>query len=198
MIDAVDVIRFVGPQTFGRARDVVRAGLVEDATWHDEDGSITATVSGSADDPYDVQVDTTIARGEFVRPVRSHCTCPLGGECKHVAAALLTINARALAAQAGPRTQAPTPPTPDWRRDLARLAGQERDRRHRRDVLREHRRDEQVRPLRVAAEREPHERRQRDGRVARGRPVVDELDTEVGGGRQRGRGHGRLRSSRST
>ncbi|WP_146243691.1 DEAD/DEAH box helicase [Curtobacterium sp. MCBD17_008] len=127
MIDAVDVIRFVGPQTFGRARDVVRAGLVEDATWHDEDGSITATVSGSADDPYDVQVDTTIARGEFVRPVRSHCTCPLGGECKHVAAALLTINARALAAQAGPRTQAPTPPTPDWRRDLARLAGDDDD-----------------------------------------------------------------------
>ncbi|WIB36969.1 SWIM zinc finger family protein [Curtobacterium sp. MCJR17_043] len=117
----------MGPQTFGRARDVVRAGLVEDATWHDEDGSITATVSGSADDPYDVQVDTTIARGEFVRPVRSHCTCPLGGECKHVAAALLTINARALAAQAGPRTQAPTPPTPDWRRDLARLAGDDDD-----------------------------------------------------------------------
>ncbi|MCP1501568.1 superfamily II DNA or RNA helicase [Curtobacterium herbarum] len=122
MIDAVDVIRFVGPQTFGRARDVVRAGLVEEATWH-EDGTITAAVSGSAADPYDVQVETTIARGEFVRPVRSRCTCPLGGECKHVAAALLTINARALAAQAGPRTQAPTPPTPDWRRDLARLAG---------------------------------------------------------------------------
>ncbi|PZE62683.1 hypothetical protein DEI83_14830 [Curtobacterium sp. MCBD17_021] len=122
MIDAVDVIRFVGPQTFGRARDVVRAGLVEDATWH-EDGTITATVSGSGDRPYDVHVDTTTARGEFVRPVRSRCTCPLGGECKHVAAALLTVNARALAAQAGPRTQAPTPPTPDWRRDLARLAG---------------------------------------------------------------------------
>ncbi|WIB27560.1 DEAD/DEAH box helicase [Curtobacterium sp. MCSS17_015] len=122
MIDAVDVIRFVGPQTFGRARDVVRAGLVEHATWH-EDGTITATVSGSGDHPYDVHVDTTTARGEFVRPVRSRCTCPLGGECKHVAAALLTVNARALAAQAGPRTQAPTPPTPDWRRDLARLAG---------------------------------------------------------------------------
>jgi hypothetical protein len=43
MIDAVDVIRFVGPQTFGRARDIVRRGLVEDATAH-EDGSITATV----------------------------------------------------------------------------------------------------------------------------------------------------------
>lgn len=127
MIDAVDVIRFVGPQTFGRARDVVRAGLVEDATWTDEDGSITATVGGSADDPYEVRVETTIARGEFVRPVRSRCTCPLGGECKHVAAALLTINARALAAQAGPRTQAPTAPTPDWRRDLARLAGDDDD-----------------------------------------------------------------------
>jgi superfamily II DNA or RNA helicase len=126
MIDAVDVIRFVGPQTFGRARDVVRAGLVEDATWHD-DGTITAVVGGSSDDPYELQVETTQAHGDFVRPVRSSCSCPIGGECKHVAAALLTINARALASRAGPRAEAPTAPTPDWRRDLARLAGDDEE-----------------------------------------------------------------------
>ncbi len=123
MIDGVDVIRFVGPQTFGRARDVVRAGLVDDAAWHDDTGTVTATVSGTADTPYDVRVDTTPARGEFVRPVRSSCSCPLGGDCKHVAAALLTINARALAANAGPRPEAPAPPPSDWRHELARLAG---------------------------------------------------------------------------
>jgi len=123
MIDAVDVIRFVGPQAFGRARDLVRAGLVDDAVWHDDDGTVTATVSGSADDPYELRVETTPARGEFVRPVRSTCSCPLGGECKHVAAALLTINARALAAAAGPRPETPAPPPSDWRHDLARLAG---------------------------------------------------------------------------
>ena len=125
MIDAVDVIRFVGPQTFGRARDVVRAGLVEDATWHEDSGTITASVSGSADDPYELRVETTLARGDFVRPVRSTCTCPLGGDCKHVAAALLTVNARALSTVATtPRpTSAQPAPTPDWRHDLARLAG---------------------------------------------------------------------------
>ena len=123
MIDAVDVIRFVGPQAFGRARDIVRAGLVEYATWDDDAGIVTATVSGSADDPYDVRIETTPARGEFVRPVRSTCSCPLGGDCKHVAAALLTVNARALAAAAGPRPEAPAPPVSDWRHDLARLAG---------------------------------------------------------------------------
>jgi hypothetical protein len=122
MIDAVDVIRFVGPRTFGRARDVVRRGLVDDATWHD-DGTITGTVAGSADEPYEVHVDTTVARGEFVRPVRSRCSCPIGGECKHVAAVLLTINARAVAAHAGPRPEAPVPPAPDWRHEVARLAG---------------------------------------------------------------------------
>ncbi len=122
MIDAVDVIRFVGPQTFGRARDLVRRGLVEEATWHD-DGTITASVSGSADEPYDVHVDTILARGEFVRPVRSRCTCPIGGECKHVAGALLTINARAVAAHAGPRQEVPAPSAPDWRHEVARLAG---------------------------------------------------------------------------
>ncbi|MGW8432640.1 DEAD/DEAH box helicase [Curtobacterium citreum] len=125
MIDAVDVIRFVGPQTFGRGRDVVRAGLVEDAAWREDDGTVTATVTGSDDDPYELRVETTLARGDFVRPVRSTCTCPLGGDCKHVAAALLTINARALAAASGARRVAPveTPPEPDWRHDLARLAG---------------------------------------------------------------------------
>ncbi|MGN8050574.1 SNF2-related protein [Curtobacterium sp. 22159] len=123
MIDAVDVIRFVGPQAFGRARDVVRAGLVDDVVWHDDDGTVTGVVSGSADDPYELRVETTPARGEFVRPVRSTCTCPLGGDCKHVAAALLTVNARALAAAAGPRAEPPAPPPSDWRHDLARLAG---------------------------------------------------------------------------
>ncbi|MCJ1715390.1 DEAD/DEAH box helicase [Curtobacterium sp. VKM Ac-2922] len=124
MIDAVDVIRFVGPQTFGRARDLVRQGLVESAVWDDDAGTITGVVAGSADDPYDVHVDTTAARGEFVRPVRSRCTCPIGGECKHVAALLLTINARAVAAHAGPRAEAPPePPAPDWRHEVARLAG---------------------------------------------------------------------------
>lgn len=123
MIDAVDVIRFVGPQAFGRARDLVRAGLVDDVVWHDDDGTVTATVSGSADDPYELRIETTPARGEFVRPVRSTCTCPLGGDCKHVAAALLTVNARALAAAAGPKPEQPAPPPSDWRHDLARLAG---------------------------------------------------------------------------
>ncbi|WP_175470232.1 DEAD/DEAH box helicase [Curtobacterium sp. MCBA15_001] len=124
MIDAVDVIRFVGPQTFGRARDLVRQGLVESAVWDDDAGTITGSVAGSADDPYDVHVDTTAARGEFVRPVRSRCTCPIGGECKHVAAALLTINARAVAAHAGPRPETPAPPpAPDWRHEVARLTG---------------------------------------------------------------------------
>ncbi|MDR6572497.1 hypothetical protein J2X60_001137 [Curtobacterium sp. 320] len=123
MIDAVDVIRFVGPQAFGRARDLVRAGLVDDAVWHDDDGTVTGAVSGSADDPYELRIETTPARGEFVRPVRSTCTCPLGGDCKHVAAALLTVNARALAAAAGPKPEQPAPPPSDWRHDLARLAG---------------------------------------------------------------------------
>ncbi|TCL85278.1 SNF2 family DNA or RNA helicase [Curtobacterium sp. PhB142] len=123
MIDAVDVIRFVGPQTFGRARDVVRAGLVDDAVWNADDGTVTATVTGTADDPYECRIDMTVARGDFIRPVRSTCSCPLGGDCKHVAAALLTINARALAANAGPRPEAPAPPPSDWRHDLARLAG---------------------------------------------------------------------------
>ncbi len=80
MIDAVDVIRFVGTAGLRRARDVVRAGLVDDAAWHDADGTVTASVSGSADEPYAVRIETTprgassSARSGARAPARSAAT----------------------------------------------------------------------------------------------------------------------------
>jgi superfamily II DNA or RNA helicase len=141
MIDAVDVIRLVGPQAFGKAREIVRLGLVDDCVWDPSLQLLTARVESSDprhadDDPYEVRVDLLPAAGEFVRPDDSRCSCPLRGDCKHVAAALLALSARAIAEQSaragGPvgsaaRVAAPAAgsadPDPDWRLALARLAG---------------------------------------------------------------------------
>jgi superfamily II DNA or RNA helicase len=124
MIDAVDVIRAVGPQAFGRGRDIVRAGGVVDAVWDAEAQEITGRVEGTAADPYECRITMRAARGDFLRPGRSTCACPIGGDCKHVAAVLLTVNARALAATAAtPAAPVADSPAPDWRDEVARLAG---------------------------------------------------------------------------
>jgi superfamily II DNA or RNA helicase len=122
MIDAVDIIRQVGPNAFGRARDIVRAGLVRSAEYDPALQLITGVVEGTSDVPYSCRVHMLAAKNDFIRPDRSTCTCPIGGDCKHVAAALLTLNGRALderAFVAKPDSAEPS----DWRLAVARLVG---------------------------------------------------------------------------
>jgi superfamily II DNA or RNA helicase len=53
-----------------------------------EDASITALVAGSAHEPYRSTIDfARMGRGNW--STLSRCSCPLGGQCKHVAATLL-------------------------------------------------------------------------------------------------------------
>ncbi|WIE55693.1 DEAD/DEAH box helicase [Curtobacterium sp. MCBD17_003] len=96
LVDAVDVIRLVGPRPFGRAKDLVRAGGVLGTRWDDADETLAALVQGSGPEPYQVSVHLTPTRGPFSRPGRNTCTCPIGGDCKHVAAALLEVTAAAV------------------------------------------------------------------------------------------------------
>ena len=102
MVDAVDVIRLVGPRAFNRAKDYVRDGAVLDTAWHPADERLEGTVRGAESTPYQVVVDLRATRGEYSRPVRSRCTCPIGGDCKHVAATLLQSNSRAVADRSAP------------------------------------------------------------------------------------------------
>jgi superfamily II DNA or RNA helicase len=122
LVDAVDVIRLVGPRAFGRAKDELRTGNVQSVTYDEDDLTVRASVQGSAPTPYGVRVDVLPARGESIRPVRSTCTCPLGGDCKHVAAAMLQLGAEGVSA-AMPTPTAPEPDTADWKRTLGRIAG---------------------------------------------------------------------------
>ncbi|MFZ7087669.1 SNF2-related protein [Curtobacterium sp. RRHDQ10] len=122
LVDAVDVIRLVGPRAFGRAKDELRTGNVEQVAYDEDDLTVHASVQGSAPSPYRVRVDVLPARGDTIRPVRSSCTCPLGGDCKHVAAAMLQLGAQGVSA-AMPTPTAPDPDAADWKRTLGRIAG---------------------------------------------------------------------------
>jgi len=101
LVDAVDVIRLVGPRAFSRAKEYARDDHVVSSEWDVEGQVLSAEVRGSVAAPYRCRVVLAPGRGEHGRPTSSECSCPLGGDCKHVAAALLANNARVLSPGAG-------------------------------------------------------------------------------------------------
>jgi superfamily II DNA or RNA helicase len=101
LVDAVDVIRLVGPRAFSRAKEYARDDRVLSSSWDAEAQSLSAEVRGSVARPYRCRVVLAPGRGEHGRPTSSECDCPLGGDCKHVAAAMLANNARVLSPGAG-------------------------------------------------------------------------------------------------
>jgi superfamily II DNA or RNA helicase len=101
LIDAVDVIRLVGPRAFNRAKEYAAAGAVTETAWHAADERITGTVQGTEATPYVSEIVVRAGRGDYSRPVRSTCSCPIGGDCKHVAAVLLQSNTTALLQRRG-------------------------------------------------------------------------------------------------
>jgi len=115
LVDAVDIIRLVGPRPFGAGRDLAREGRVS-AIATDEAGDVlTARVQGSAPEPYETRIELRPARGDYSRPHESSCSCPIGSACKHVAATLLEANARSLTERSGGgTTAAPDDEQPAW------------------------------------------------------------------------------------
>jgi len=101
LVDAVDIIRLVGPRPFGAGRDLAREGRVADLVADDAGDVLTARVQGSAAEPYATRVELRPTRGDYSRPLDSSCSCPIGAACKHVAATLLEANARSLTERSG-------------------------------------------------------------------------------------------------
>ncbi|MBG6238555.1 superfamily II DNA or RNA helicase [Mycetocola sp. CAN_C7] len=96
LVDVTDIIRLVGNAAFNRATAYARSGAVADLDWDDDERTLTATVQGSAPNPYDCRIALAPARKDFSRPSASSCTCPLRLDCKHVAAVLLASNSSAV------------------------------------------------------------------------------------------------------
>jgi hypothetical protein len=132
LVDAADIRRFVGAGAFDRARGYARGGAVLELTWDHDTGRMTADVQGSEGRPYRCTITLEPARMGYYKPTDSRCSCPVGYDCKHVAATLLTSNAEHVAVLGGPtraneligsNPATHDEPTPAWRSTLSSLTG---------------------------------------------------------------------------
>jgi superfamily II DNA or RNA helicase len=117
----------VGTRAAGKGLAYSQDGHVTDLEWDPQTRQLTSRVGGSADLPYRVRItleefpDTSVTRrflpdepGSVWRPVGTSCSCPVGGECKHVAATLYSENELAALERI-------SRPTSEWRSILRPL-----------------------------------------------------------------------------
>ena len=89
----------VGPTSADRGFAVAASGAVGRLRYDAATGRLSASVQGTAPSPYRVQVQLQEAyddaaedgAGALMEPAGGRCTCPVGTDCKHVAAALYQV-----------------------------------------------------------------------------------------------------------
>ena len=121
-----EIVRAVGPAAFARAQAYAALGRVQDVHWDPEHAEVFSVVSGSAAEAYGVTVQLDV-RGPEPRIRQGWCDCPVGKDCKHVAATLLVAGDRT---GGGVDDPAPSPASPEsagssptsaWRKAFAPL-----------------------------------------------------------------------------
>ena len=109
--------RSVGSETFRRGAVYADQGRVSDVAYSERHGTLSATVRGSGGRVY-----TTVVEFD-PHEIRwwGECSCPVGMDCKHVAAVLLATQwaLTGTAVPAGPTE----PARPGWERALGELVG---------------------------------------------------------------------------
>jgi superfamily II DNA or RNA helicase len=93
MVDVADIVRLVGPASFGRGQDYARSGAVASLAWDSRAGRLSGTVRGSQPLPYTCFVNVAEDDRGRSHPRGSLCGCPMERDCKHVAALLISGNA---------------------------------------------------------------------------------------------------------
>lgn len=141
-----DIRRFADPTTFRRAEAYCRQGRVRALAVFDDGARVECQVQGTERRPYSQAIRIS-ERQDGRLNINGMCSCPVGINCKHVAAALITAMkrgvpfARSTATPAPVATVAPPPPTRadvapadrlspmlvEWVESLARLERTETD-----------------------------------------------------------------------
>lgn len=122
-----EIRRVVGGGAFERGRAYQRQSQVSRLEWFPGDRRLQATVRGSGGNRYQCDVALLERPGGGLAVAENRCTCPVGRDCKHMAAALLHCNAgsavRCATSSARPPASVPArpPAVPAWQRALARL-----------------------------------------------------------------------------
>jgi superfamily II DNA or RNA helicase len=97
----------VGSASYSRGAAYARKGAVADMWWDDTRCTLSGTVLGSSDEPYTTAVYLSPADGGPREFEYAQCTCPVGVNCKHAVALVLTAAAPSTAAALATAT---TPP----------------------------------------------------------------------------------------
>ncbi|WP_028279856.1 DEAD/DEAH box helicase [Arthrobacter sp. H5] len=98
MIDVTDIIRMVGGAAFQRGQGYAKDGAVQALTLDSDSNILHARVRGNAPTPYRTQLYLTEKGDGRYHLKDSFCSCPIGLDCKHVAATALQSNTQNLLA----------------------------------------------------------------------------------------------------
>ena len=110
MVDITDIQRLVGPTSFQRGLAYSRGGAVTSLGWDPETRQLSGTVVGSGPFPYSCRALISAANG---KPISGTCSCPVGFDCKHIAALLLQSNTTTLQQLAGLKLRKPAVAQPE-------------------------------------------------------------------------------------
>lgn len=116
--DDAGLLKVVDPSTFVRGLMYAQHGAVMDVEWEAGEGLVTGQVIGSARHPYSTIAIMKAARGGGHSFVEGRCSCPVGFDCKHVVALVMTA-----LSDGGPVQGNRPEPVADWRRSLDSLLG---------------------------------------------------------------------------
>jgi len=92
-IDPVALAEAVGPDAYERGVQYARQHMVVRALWKMSAGALAGTVRGTYGHVYTTTARFSAADGAGHRFLQGECTCPVGVNCKHVVALVLTATA---------------------------------------------------------------------------------------------------------
>jgi superfamily II DNA or RNA helicase len=115
------VHRLVDTGTFDRGLAYARSGEVLEYRWIESNTRLLGSVRGSGLNPYVASVRIGRDGGAAIVDIQGNCSCPMGFNCKHVVALVLTAESGAVPAT---RATVKTAPPPPWERTLRRIAAE--------------------------------------------------------------------------
>ena len=106
-LDLSSLRRAIGGGSYARGTEYARQQAVTHATWDPEDNALHGAVRGQGGRVYDVAAYFSLPAGRPARFSTSECSCPVGYNCKHVVALVLSALDSAPPDPIGPRGPRP-------------------------------------------------------------------------------------------
>ena len=112
--DAKVLERLVGSATFARGSGYASAGAVRRCTWSPGGTHVVGEIQGGARKPYVATVTLTRSPTRALSAFDATCTCPVGVNCKHAVA--LVLSEESTMRQGRAQRRARSPETPETHR----------------------------------------------------------------------------------